>query len=552
MMGGKREEAALIYERQLQDAVLAEEEQLYKVPENWCWTRLGSITKIVSGGTPPSRVSEYYADGTIPWISPADLSGYTDIYISKGAKSITESGLEKSSARMVPAGTVCLSSRAPIGYVAIARNPLCTNQGFKNFLPSSCYLPQYLYWYLKGNKALLESHASGTTFLELSAGKAGLIEFPLAPLSEQRRIVERIESLFARLDGAKEAAWAALNSLESDKAAVFYKAFTGGLTAQWRREQGVGMESWEKTVLKDVCEVNPGRRDTRGLPDDLEVSFFPMSSLSEVYGEITKPQIRLLKDVRTGFTNFSEGDVVFAKITPCMENGKSAVIGRLVNGIGYGTTEFYVLRCGARLYNRYLYYIVRDDLFRKKAKAVMTGAVGQQRVPKSFMEDYVLTLPSIAEQIEIVRILDDIFTGEQQVKEAVDRVLEQIDTVKKIILARAFSGGLGTNHPDDESAVELIKQVLTEAASVEDGRSKPRKRMVKKEEVIRMPKTIPEILSEGERMVPEILKDRTGLKIDDFYEQLKELIDKGKVIEIRIGGESYLEAADADRQTGNR
>ena len=125
---------------------------------------------------------------------------------------------------------MCLSSRAPIGYVVIAENELCTNQGFKSFLPASCYIPKYLYWYLKGNKDLLESYASGTTFPELSGRKAALIEFPLAPLSEQYRIVARIESLFAKLDEAKEKAQAVVDGFELRKSSILYKAFTGELT----------------------------------------------------------------------------------------------------------------------------------------------------------------------------------------------------------------------------------------------------------------------------------------------------------------------------------
>ena len=129
MARGKKKDT-LTPEERLQAALVPESEQPYKVPGNWCWTRLGAITEIIGGGTPSSNIPEYYNDGTIPWISPADLSGYTDIYISKGAKNITALGLEKYSAKMLPTNTVCLSSRAPIGYVVIAENPLCTNQGF--------------------------------------------------------------------------------------------------------------------------------------------------------------------------------------------------------------------------------------------------------------------------------------------------------------------------------------------------------------------------------------------------------------------------------------
>ena len=199
-MAKENKKAALSLEERLDAALVPDWEQPYKVPANWCWVTLGGITQVIGGGTPSSGNPDYYEGGNVPWISPADLSNYNDMFISNGAKNITELGLEKSSARMLPKDTVCLSSRAPIGYVAIAANPLSTNQGFKSFLPSPLYRPQYLYWYLKANKELLESRASGTTFLELSGSKAASIEFPLAPLAEQQRIVDRVNELLAVCD----------------------------------------------------------------------------------------------------------------------------------------------------------------------------------------------------------------------------------------------------------------------------------------------------------------------------------------------------------------
>ena len=235
----------------LSPVFVPEAEQPYKIPHNWRWVRLGGITDIVGGGTPSTKEKAYYDNGDIPWISPADLSGYADIYIAHGAKSITRLGLEKSSAQLLPAETVCLSTRAPIGYVAIAKNPLSTNQGFKSFLPSPSYLPRYLYWYLKGNKDLLESRASGTTFLELSGRKAANVEFPVPPLAEQQRIVERIESLFTKLDAARENAQAVVDGFELRKAAILYRAFNGELTAQWRKYNNISLNQWFKRKLGD-------------------------------------------------------------------------------------------------------------------------------------------------------------------------------------------------------------------------------------------------------------------------------------------------------------
>ena len=128
----------------------------------------------------------------------------------------------------MPAKTVLLSSRAPIGYVAIAANKIATNQGFKSFLPTLFFLPDYLYWYLKGSTELLKEYASGTTFLELSKSKAEKILFPLPPLLEQQRIVDKIQSLFAWLDEARDKLQQVLEGTEARRAAILHEAFSGG------------------------------------------------------------------------------------------------------------------------------------------------------------------------------------------------------------------------------------------------------------------------------------------------------------------------------------
>src|SRR5690606_15054318 len=140
-------------------------------------------------------------NGNISWITPADLSDHNEVYISEGKRNISQVGLEYSSAYLLPANSVVFSSRAPIGYVAITKNQLATNQGFKNLiLPTKIVNPKYVYYYLKTVKELAENMASGTTFLELSATKFKQIPFPLAPIEEQNSIVEKIDELFSELD----------------------------------------------------------------------------------------------------------------------------------------------------------------------------------------------------------------------------------------------------------------------------------------------------------------------------------------------------------------
>ena len=454
-MARAKKETALTPEERLQAALVPDWEWPYKLPENWCWTTIKNVATVVTGGTPAKNNSDYYG-GEFPFFKPADLDAGR--HVSEASEYLSDLG--KSVSRIIPAqatAVCCIGSIGKCGFLDVEG---ATNQQINSAIPYFNALYQYFYMNTEFFTNQLRNSASATTIAIVNKTKMESCYYPLAPLAEQQRIVDRIESLFAKLDEAKEKAQVVVDSFETRKAAILHKAFTGELTAKWREEHGVGMESWEQCSISDVCTVNPKKADTKDLPDELEVSFFPMPALSEIYGEITDPQTRLLKEVRSGFTNFSEGDVVFAKITPCMENGKSAVVGKLVNDIGYGTTEFFVLRCSDRLYNRFLYHLVRDKLFRDKAKAVMAGAVGQQRVPKRYLETYKLNLPKFNEQREIVRILDGSFAKEQQTKEAAEAVLDRIDLMKKSILARAFRGELGTNDPSEESAVELLRQVI--------------------------------------------------------------------------------------------
>lgn len=466
-MARTKKEAALTPDERLQAALVPDWEWPYKLPENWCWTRITVITDILNGF---AFKSQHYSSAGIRIIRITNVQdGFIQdkkpvYYPLESQKEITPF--------MLKDGDFLMSLTGNVGRVAIIDAsflPAALNQRVAclRIKSEDSARKEYIFYFCLQKQFVSDCIKSAKGSAQLNMSTEWLKEYPipLPPLAEQQRIVDRIESLFAKLDEAKEKAQAVVDSFETRKAAILHKAFTGELTAKWREEHGVRMESWEQCSLSDVCTVNPKKADTKDLPDELEVSFFPMPALSEIYGEITDPQTRLLKEVRSGFTNFSEGDVVFAKITPCMENGKSAVVGKLVNDIGYGTTEFFVLRCSDRLYNRFLYHLVRDKLFRDKAKAVMAGAVGQQRVPKRYLETYKLNLPKFNEQREIVRILDGSFAKEQQTKEAAEAVLDQIDLMKKSILARAFRGELGTNDPNEESAVELLRQVIEQ----EDG-----------------------------------------------------------------------------------
>ena len=297
---------------------------------------------------------------------------------------------------------------------------------------------------------------------KLAIKKIEQLKIPLPPINEQQRIVERIEFLFVKLDRAKELIENTLAQFEQNKMAILHKAFIGELTAKWRKENNIDLSSWENGILMDFCKINPKKINTKEFDDDMIVSFIPMPCVSDIWGKIIKKELRKLGEVKKGYTNFCEGDVLFAKITPCMENGKSAIVDKLENDIGFGSTEFYVLRCDEnKLNNKYLHYFVRQKTFRDEAKGEMTGAVGQQRVPKTFLENYKMKVPTIEEQQEIVNILDKLLAKYNKIKN-LEQQLEKIELLKKAILAKAFRGELGTNNPDEESAENLLKEILAE------------------------------------------------------------------------------------------
>ncbi|EAH5372109.1 TPA: restriction endonuclease subunit S [Campylobacter jejuni] len=167
---------------------------------NWKKCKLGDIAEVIGGGTPSTKVDEYW-NGDIAWITPKDLTSYNKVFISKGARSITELGLSQSSAKLMPKGTVLLTSRAPIGYVAIAENEISTNQGFKSLIPKeNLTTSRFLYYWLKNNVEYLKNFSVGTTFAEISGQIVKEIEILLPPLEEQRQIAAILSSIDDKIE----------------------------------------------------------------------------------------------------------------------------------------------------------------------------------------------------------------------------------------------------------------------------------------------------------------------------------------------------------------
>jgi type I restriction enzyme S subunit len=172
----------------------------FEAPKTWQRIKLRQIGEIVGGGTPKTDVIENWNNGSIPWLTPADMRNFNGKYISRGTRNITEFGLKSSSAKMLPTGSIVYSSRAPIGYIAIISNPLCTNQGFRSIVPSNYGVAEYLYYCLIQKTPDIQAKANGTTFKEISGSEFGETVILLPPLPEQRAIAEVLGALDDKIE----------------------------------------------------------------------------------------------------------------------------------------------------------------------------------------------------------------------------------------------------------------------------------------------------------------------------------------------------------------
>lgn len=210
-----------------------------ELPDSWELLTIGDVSSIVGGSTPKSKEPSYWG-GDIPWLGVADLTGYSEKRISHGERNITQAGFDSCPAQMLPSGSVVFSSRAPIGYVAIADNPLCTSQGFKSLVLPDSLNPDFVYWWMKTSKPLVEALASGTTFKEISGKGMAQVPFPLPPRAEQDRIVAAVESAMdairdieitlSQIDGL--CGTQRLGRIEGLRRSILHRAFTGQLVPQ--------------------------------------------------------------------------------------------------------------------------------------------------------------------------------------------------------------------------------------------------------------------------------------------------------------------------------
>ena len=236
----------------------------WTLPAGWSWYRARDIAKIVGGSTPKNAAdtTNYSEDGT-PWLTPADLSGYNKATIGAGRRNLAPHVVNRSS--LLPAGAVLISSRAPVGYCAVASNPMVTNQGFRSLVLADGIDPFFIRYYVLFSRKYLEDHASGTTFKELSGGALGDLVFPIPPREVQRTIVARIDELFAEIDDGEAALVRARDDLATWRKALLKAAVTGELTVDWRAANP-SSESGAELLAHVAADLPPRKPRKPGVP----------------------------------------------------------------------------------------------------------------------------------------------------------------------------------------------------------------------------------------------------------------------------------------------
>lgn len=434
-MARAKKEAALTPEERLQAALVPDWEWPYKLPKNWCWVYAPHIFDIEYGkGLPTKQLS----DTGYPVFGANGQIGFYSEYMYKEPQALM-------SCRGAYSGT--MNKSLPYSYVTSNSLIISSPRGL---MGTDCIY--YLFSALNVSELI-----SGTAQPQVTVQAFDGFPIPLSPLAEQQRIVDRIESLFAKLDEAKEKAQAVVDSFETRKAAILHKAFTGELTAKWREEHGVGMESWGKKSVGELCiSLKYGtakKSDASG-----NVVVLRMGNLQQ--GEIDWSDLAYSNDPDDiEKYKLFPGDVLFNRTNSAALVGKTAIYRGEHPAIYAG----YLIKLDYdhdKIIGDYLNYALNTLDAKKYCNSVKTDGVNQSNINAKKIGAYSFNVPSIPEQEKIVSVIQKLLSKEQQSKEAAEAVLDQIDLMKKSILARAFRGELGTNDPSEESAVELLKQIF--------------------------------------------------------------------------------------------
>lgn len=349
-------------------------------------------------------------------------------------------------------GDILFTTEAPMGNVALADldifsagQRVITLQKYNH---TEWINNKFYYYYILSDffQRELQKQKTGSTVEGIKAERLMRFPIPVPPFAEQLRIVQQIESLFHKLDEAKEKAQAVVDGFELRKSAILHKAFTGELTEQWRQAYGKRESFWRTVRFDQVAEIKSN------LVNPIDYQEFPHiapDNIEKRTGILLKYRTIAEDCVKSGKHRFYAGQILYSKIRPYL----SKVV--IVDFDGLCSADMYPIY--AKENSRYLWYYMLSDEFLVQASNAGSRSV-LPKINQKELSGIMVQMTSIDEQEAIVKILDVFFEKERRTREAIQSVLDQIDTMKKSILTRAFRGKLGTNDPTEESAIELLKR----------------------------------------------------------------------------------------------
>lgn len=443
----KKKQIELTIEEKLQNALVSKEEQPYKIPNNWCWTYFKDIFYIENGYA--FKKIDYKKEG-IPLVRISNIeNGIVNIneciYVNKLEKNEEKYVIEKGDLLIALSGATTGKNGVyyldEIAYL----NQRIGNIKIKN---KEKVLNEYRNYYIALKNEDILNLAYGGAQPNISPKVIEFISIPLPPIKEQQRIVNRIESLFAKLDRAKELIENTLAQFEQNKMAILHKAFTGELTVKWRKENNINEKNFfNKVKLKNVIKLISGRDVSVSLCNDKSIGIPYILGASNI------------KDNKFFIERWIENPVVVSEKNDILLSVKGT-IGKLYlqkeEKINI-SRQIMALRALNELNTHYLYYFLLRECERLKFEG--NGLI--PGISRKDILDLNILLPTLEEQQEIVNILDKLLAKYNKIKN-LEQQLEKIELLKKAILAKAFRGELGTNNPDEESAENLLKEILAE------------------------------------------------------------------------------------------
>lgn len=533
--------------------LVAEDDQPHNIPDSWLWVEIGALSEVIGGGTPSTAKGNYFDGGIIPWITPADMSGYSEMYISAGKRNITEAGLQNSSARLLPKDSLLFSSRAPIGYVAIAKNQITTNQGFKSFPPTEAYIPHYGYWYLRSIKALAESMASGTTFLELSGSKAAVLPFPLPPLAEQRRIVATLDAAMQRVEASQARLEKLPELLKKFRQAVLTAAVSGRLTEAWRADQPV-----QETGAELLVRIQAERRAQWEEKQRAKLSGKQLSlndSWKQKYDEPAEPDTSELPELPEGWVWVSPEQIAATskyslaigpfgsnlKVSDYQEEGIPLIFVRDIKSGRFGEVnakfitpdkaeelmahqvaagDILITKMGeppgdACLYpagsptavitadcvkwtisekiattKEFFVFSINSSLI-KEQLGLITRGIAQQKISLGRFKTIGFPFPPFTEQQEIVRQVNHYFALANALESRFEQTAAMVEQMPQSLMAKAFSGKLVPQDLSDEPASMLLERLRNAPAL-----DKPKRGRKAPASTLQLELTVPQSLHE--------------------------------------------------------